>query len=364
MTAILKATSLHQLPGDPTGICEHLRSLLNRPRLLRVRISVAYARWDGLGLISEQLESFLSSGGELQTIYGVANGITTPDSLLYGLYLQKLYTTHTYAGAVEDEFCNSIFHPKFYEFRFEDCTIAIIGSANLTAGGFLRNTEIVIQTQAARGDALELDLDKAWLAFEGKSTAVTTDLVRQLSNSKSLASEADEEERSHIRKPRLPNRIATASKPLFSKILALAQPAQRSKILSQMDRLSQRPLKLYLQILANETGGGGDRIGYQVQLPVATLASYFGIGQSESKDVTFAFGAITTTVKLTHFGNNTHRVRLLPLRDVPRPTIVIFERISDRHYNCTIVPTSQYDSVLKAKCKEQTRAGARRWGLE
>src|SRR5690349_21466841 len=119
---------LEQWPKGTNQLFKRLTTLLQTVGLQRVRIAVAYARWDGIGLIAPQLEDFLDEGGEFQSIYGVANGVTTPDCLLYSLYLQELYKKHTYAGAIEDEYANSIFHPKFFEFKFTERTIVIIGS--------------------------------------------------------------------------------------------------------------------------------------------------------------------------------------------------------------------------------------------
>jgi len=95
---------LLQLTGEKDHLYERLNQLLNRADLLRVRMAVAYARWDGIGLVAENLETFLADGGEFQCIYGVNNGVTTPDSFLYSLYLKELYGGHSYAGAVEDAY--------------------------------------------------------------------------------------------------------------------------------------------------------------------------------------------------------------------------------------------------------------------
>ena len=69
-------------------------------------------------------------------------------------------------------------------------------------------------------------------------------------------------------------------------------------------------------------------------------------------------------VHLTHFGNNTHRVRLRPLRDIKRPAIVVFRRSGANRYDCSVVPAKDYAKILAAKCTEQTRKGARLWGME
>lgn len=356
---------LEQAPEGPNYLFKRIRGLLEAAGLERLRAAVAYARWEGIGLIAPQLEKFLAEGGEFQSIYGVANGVTTPDSLLYALYLQALYKTHTYAGAIEDKYANSIFHPKFFEFRFPKRTIVIIGSANLTGGGLARNTELGVEVQVRRGEAFEKQVDATWKSMRAGSDEVTLELVRALKRNSELASERDRgENRSGIAKPQLAAIAKASPKPLFAKILGLSEPAKRSRIFSKMDTLSVRPQRLYLQILSGETGGGGGHPGYQIQLPVATLATFFGVGENESKEATFHFPADTVTVHLTHFENHTHRVRLRPLRDIVRPAIVLFQRTGLDEYNCSVVPAKDYGKVLTNKCTEQQREGARRWGLE
>ena len=81
-------TLVEQTPAGSNRLYKRVVELLKTSGLERFRAAVAYARWDGIGLIAPQIEEFLESGGEFQSIYGVANGVTTPDSLLYGLYLQ------------------------------------------------------------------------------------------------------------------------------------------------------------------------------------------------------------------------------------------------------------------------------------
>ena len=55
---------LAQSTGVRPYTFRRLNALLRRTRLQRFRAAVAYARWDGIGLISHQLESFLDAGGE------------------------------------------------------------------------------------------------------------------------------------------------------------------------------------------------------------------------------------------------------------------------------------------------------------
>jgi HKD family nuclease len=320
-----------------------------------------------MGLIAPNIESILEAGAEFQALYGVANGVTTPDCLLYSLYLQKLFSTHTYAGAIEDEYANATFHPKLFEFRFANRIVAFVGSANLTGAGLSRNTEATLEVECKLGSQFEKEIDAAWDVMQAGSKKITLSLIRDLKDSGNLGSEQHDDERRKDKtgKPFLKTGVTVSPKPLFAKVLNLAQPVVKAKILAGLDSLTTRPDFLYLQILAGETGAPiGGASGYQIQLPVATLATFFGVGPTQQKQTSFWFGKDEYVVHLTHFGNNTHRVRLRPLRDIKRPAIVVFRRRGVNRYDCSVVPTKDYDKILADKCTEQTRQGARRWGME
>ena len=359
---------LAQSTGARPYTCGRLNALLRRPGLRRFRAAVAYARWDGVGLISRRLESFLHAGGEFQSIYGVANGITTPDSLLYSLYLQQLYPSgHTYAGGIEDAYANATFHPKFFEFEYAAHTVAIVGSANLTGAGMSRNTEMGFEIDFPKGHPLQAQLDAAWSTMRAASKAVDLPLIRHSKDAGGLGSENRKSETRSDKadKPRISTGVATSPKPLFNKVLGLENTPKKTRILAQLDTLSQRPKHLYLEVLSYETGAqSADHQGYQIQLPAATLGAYFGVGDQQKTKVTLRFPGDNLTVHLTHFQNKTHRVRLRPLRDAPRPAIVRFARAGKDAYDCTILHGKRYEAALAKKCTQQTRKGARRWGIE
>jgi HKD family nuclease len=356
---------LLQLTGEKDHLYERLNELLEREDLVRVRMAVAYARWDGIGLIAENLESFLADGGEFQCIYGVNNGVTTPDSFLYSLYLQELYGGHSYAGAVEDAYKNATFHPKFFEFQYKDETIAVIGSANLTGGGLARNAELCVEVSADNGSDFVKSLENCWDGISASAIEIDLDRVRKLAVKKELGSEEDEEPeaKGKVAKPAIGVDVKLAKKPLFEKILDVEQTAKKAKLLTSLDPLTDKPRFLYLEIFETETGGSGGNKGYQVQLPAATLPAYFGLGPYEDKLATFHFSGEDIEAHFTHFYNNTHRVRLRPILDVERPAVLRFERIAANEYSCKIYPKNDHAAVLAAKCDQQTRAGARRWGI-
>jgi HKD family nuclease len=363
-----RTVSAHvQIVGSRSYLFDRLNALLSVPNLQRFRAAVSYARWDGLGLIAPKLETLLKAGGDFQSIYGIANGITTPDSLLYSLYLRELYKTHSYAGSVEDKYANATFHPKFFEFQFAETTVAFIGSANLTGGGLIRNSELDVEIKVSRESPFAKELDEAWRKLRDGALPVTLARIRSMVAKDVLGSELRTEnvDPSQPPKPMLKTGVKASPKPLFRQVLKVSSPRKRNKILSDLDTITEKPERLYLQVLEYETGGqaAGGKPGYQIQLPVATLAAFFGVGPTQPQKVTFFFGVQPTKVSLTHFGNKTHRVRLKPLQNIKRPAIVIFERFSPNRYHCSVVPPGSYNKILQTNCTEQTRTGARKWGL-
>lgn len=365
-TEVATADFVVQTHSETASLFKALKYLLNKSDLQRVRIASAYARWDGIGLISNEIERMIAHGGKFETIYGAGNGVTTSDSLLYGLYLNEIYPNNVVSLFVEDKFANSIFHPKLFSFKFPTFSIAVIGSANLTGGGLVRNSEVAVQIQGSKGGALERGLDSMWDKLVKLALPVTPNRVREIMKGENAGSEADQREGllNGAGKPYLKNGPKTAPKPLFKKVLNLKSAKKKSKILSKLDSITEKPSRLYLQIFATETGGSAGNLGYQVQLPVATLAAYFGVGETQTRKAEFRFKDATFETNLTHFKNKTHRVRLKPILQIARPAILVFERVAEDIYNVRSVPPSRYAASLVSKCTQQSRAGSRRWGFE
>jgi HKD family nuclease len=340
--------------------------LLKANSLVRVRFSFAFARWDGLGLISESLEEFLGGGGRFECVYGAGNGITTSDALHYGLLLKARYPGRTYSGFIEDEYANALFHPKVCEFRFPKHKIVLIGSANLTGGGLVRNGETMIELSVAYSEPLAKEISGFWKWAKAASTEVTVEEIHRLAQSKAAGREREPEGGSRqVGKPFLKVPAKLAPKPLFAKVLGLpgASGQKKSGILAGMGSLTERPKHLYFQIFERETGGQKGKSGSAVQLPVATLGAYFGLGQDESRVMTFHFPSESIVVNVIHNSNHTHQVRLDPIFSVQRPAIIHFKRTGNDTYRARFVPPALYASTLSTKCTEQTRAGSRRWGM-
>jgi len=297
----------------------------------------------------------------LETIYGIENGVTTPDALLYSIYLQRRFANYKTARSYRWNYVDSEFHAKYFEFEYPDRAVCLIGSGNLTGGGLACNHELATELAWNRKSSLFQSLEKWWRHYLKQGERITPEMIRAIKTSGRLGSERKRgQSRAEVKALGL--KLPRAKKPLFQHILDdEGQSQAQHDVLAEADALTEKPNRLYLQILENETGGG-----HQIQLPVATLGAFFGVGSGEVKDVEFAFPATTEAVgvQLTHFGNNTHRVRLRPLKDVPRPAIVVFQRTADTdRYQCRIVSASRYGQVLQQKCSEQTRAGSRFWGF-
>lgn len=292
----------HQITGKAESICERLNALLSDADLKQVRFSVAYARWDGIGLLAKSLEKALKAGCRFESIYGAGNGVTTSDALQYGLLLQTQFPGQTYAGFIEDEFANAIYHPKFYEFVYSDRIVALVGSANLTGGGLARNGELVAELSCKSDDAIGKQLSAFWKAARKLAADVSVAEIRRLAKSPGSGSERrDEVGGAKSGKPFLKVAAKTAPKPIFEKVLELppTKTKQKSDLLAGMDSITERPKHLYLQIFERETGGQKGKSGSAVQLPVATLGAYFGLGDGEEGTVTFRFpGEEMTSIKL------------------------------------------------------------------
>lgn len=351
---------------DPDESSTHLYRLVEEhlasQDILRCRVAAAYASWGGLSLVSNALENFLRRGKKLQTVFGIGNTITTPDALLYALYLKARYPSQQRARTFEWKYCNSEFHPKYYEFQYPDRLVAVIGSSNLTNGGLAMNHELSLALTASPVTAMWRSCDAGWKRLWKRSKDITPEQIRTLHNTNALGAE-QAKARGGGKEGFLDVRLPRAQKPLFRHIIE-DEPARqvRHEVLAAADSLTEKPRRLFLQILEYETGGG-----HQIQLPVATLGAFFGVGKDESKDVVFRFSSLAeeVSVKLTHFENHTYRVRLRPLKDIARPAVVVFERsLAAGIYNCRVVPPAQYSRTLRLRCSEQTREDSRRWGLQ
>lgn len=98
--------------------------------------TVAYSRSSGIGRIYNELTEFTEHGGKTSVIAGIDQNNTSYQALvnLKTFAKDNLFIHH-------DKNYNITFHPKVYMFGNEEIEKVIIGSSNLTAGGFYSNYE-------------------------------------------------------------------------------------------------------------------------------------------------------------------------------------------------------------------------------
>ena len=109
------------------------------------KIAVAYARNSGINRIYNELADFSKNGDEMTVIAGIDQKNTSYQALfnLKTFTKDNLYVHH-------DKNFSITFHPKVYIFGNEETEKIIIGSSNLTAGGFFLNYEANIDVQLSQ----------------------------------------------------------------------------------------------------------------------------------------------------------------------------------------------------------------------
>ena len=126
---------------------DHFRSI---NRLLDTTRSfdcvVAFARMSGFGRIKSKIESRLKEGMRARFFVGLSLYQSEPDLLDGLLHLKEKFSIEVFVSNPKH---SRTFHPKIYRFDQGHQVSVIIGSANLTAGGFSQNHEISAHLQRA-----------------------------------------------------------------------------------------------------------------------------------------------------------------------------------------------------------------------
>lgn len=109
-----------------------IRALLSDPKFSGFIVSVAFLKESGVTPLADVIKKHAS---RIAFFVGIRNNITSSQGLLTLLKLTpEVYVVDTAAAA-------HIFHPKIYIALTEKFARVIIGSANMTGGGFNRNIE-------------------------------------------------------------------------------------------------------------------------------------------------------------------------------------------------------------------------------
>lgn len=125
-----------------------ISSDLRSGRYSKFKLAVAYAKKSGVGRIFNDLTQFTNNGGCTEAIIGIDQSNTS---------YQALVNLKSFAGdnlyIHKDRNAEITFHPKIYLFGNHDIEKVIIGSSNLTAGGFYLNFEANVGITLDRSQA-------------------------------------------------------------------------------------------------------------------------------------------------------------------------------------------------------------------
>jgi hypothetical protein len=353
-----------------------LRACLNDTRYDRFRFIVAFARWSGLFLVDTELQNFSQrKSTSIEGYVGVDLGGTTVEALTY---LSEL--TSATINVVESNMRGVVFHPKVFEFSGKNDWLTIVGSSNMTMGGFLSNVEASVVIQGKLGDVCPSSTMFDQLA---PAAPFTSDHVRPV-DGRLLAEIAPRLDHYTKRSPdwggggastglplrpdlilpnpgRPPSPAAYSSKGKQRKTGATT-PSPRGPVRTTATAAATRDV-LFVE-LWDET-----RDGTQVQLPRRMFTEYFG---ADPTAVTWIIVRPTNggmeRIRLQGFSNSTFRISLPFVgHSAPgagRRAVLRFERLAQDDYSCSMLRRGQADYAqwLKA-CTEQTSRTSKRFGV-
>lgn len=133
---------------------------------LRLDLAMAFVQPSGVRLIEDRLDELLARGGALRLFAGANVGLTSARGLRHFLDLRARHPDHVVLWAMEPGE-HGIFHVKAALLHDEEGPAgAFVGSANLTASGFLHNREWVVQLEGEASTELLRQLQEAFDALE------------------------------------------------------------------------------------------------------------------------------------------------------------------------------------------------------
>jgi hypothetical protein len=139
LSAVASTLDFRGQPFDEDGTAgAFLRRALGDPELTAVTAAVAWARFRGLGRLTDALEAFRERGGFLRIIVGIDEGGATRPGLMAALtFFDEAYVFHDPSSRT--------FHPKIYLADGPRKAILLVGSSNATPGGLFANYEASLE---------------------------------------------------------------------------------------------------------------------------------------------------------------------------------------------------------------------------
>lgn len=158
----MRVTVFHQ-PFDSSGALSHLGAEINLHlaslQFNQVYIFSAFVTSSGTERISAGLAAVVQSGGTVQTVIGINNGLTSAQAVVdlhrAGAEVRGLHT----GGSV-------LYHPKIFLLRGPKTAWLSVGSSNLTGEGLYRNFEAntLLELNLSEKDDLQIVQDVlVWL---------------------------------------------------------------------------------------------------------------------------------------------------------------------------------------------------------
>ena len=353
---------INQFAGSGTAL-EILREMLGDERYSWVRILVAFARGSGVGLVGEELASFIERGGRVQVIVGLDLDGTSPDALKSLISIGAEVRVFGTKGS-------RTFHPKAFIFGDgEDYLAALVGSFNLTAGGLDSNFEtgllITLDVLDEEDSIVAAQLEDLWATYSEPAPPMSAGHLRVVDDAL-IAHLADRLPQDSGRPP--DGSSSSVADELFDEFHAPRASSPRPPHTREMDGETAQsdpgvlPRFLYLEA-GIETAGGRE-----IQLPLDVLAEYFGVTRNSVYFMTFHHedGTVERNTPLAIYGNSTFRIRSGKFAEVPendRPMMVRLERRAEPDEFSVLIRKSDDEGFDELATRLNRGGGnSKRWG--
>lgn len=165
----MNITTLDNITTSQLG--DVLCSLLADERWDQLEVAVAFLKTSGIIRIEQDLARFIQRGGSAQFICGVDEGVTSYQGLSAALDCGVSLRIYHHPAWQHS------FHPKIYLFTMSRTSkfCAVVGSANLTAGGLYTNAELSLRVEGDENDLpLLLCLRNTLDTFRQASAEITS----------------------------------------------------------------------------------------------------------------------------------------------------------------------------------------------